>query len=305
MIWRNDSAVSIERSSPLSEWTTLGVGGPADALAFPRSVEECSALLADCAARELPWRVLGRGSNLLVDDLGVRGLVLHTRELRWIRFGEGGRVRAGAGTPTSTLLAQTRGAGLGGLECLVGYPASVGGAARMNAGGKWGETGARIEQVVVVDDAGEIRTLTGEDCAFGYRTSSLGRFLVVEVGFRLPDVDPKAYRARIEEIHREKAATQPLSESSAGCVFKNPAPGVSAGKLVDACGLKGVSIGGATISELHGNFIVNSGGATARDVLRLIDFVRTEVAAMSGYDLHLEVEVWSRHEGRHHVPARA
>ena len=154
-----------------------------------------------------------------------------------------------------------------------------------------------------MDGAGEIHTLSADECAFGYRSSALGRVLVVEVAFRLPEVDPREYRARIEQIHREKAATQPLSEPSAGCVFKNPAPGVSAGKLVDACGLKGVSVGGAMVSNVHGNFIVNRGGATARDIQKLIDFIRTEVAAVTGHELVLEVEVWGRHAGRHHVPA--
>lgn len=292
MIWRSACATSIDRSSPLAEWTTLGVGGPADAVAFPESVEACSALVAECAARGTPWRVLGRGSNLLVADEGVRGVVVHTERLRWIRFGEGGRVRAGAGTPTSDLLAQTRRRGLGGLACLVGYPASVGGAARMNAGGRWGETGPVVEEVVVVDPAGEVRTLSAADCAFGYRTSALAGHVVVEVAFRLPEVDPAAYRAHLRAIHAEKRATQPLDRPSAGCVFRNPAPGVSAGRLVDECGLKGAAVGGAAVSEVHANFIVNRGGATADDVLRLIEQVRDAVARRAGRELVLEVEVW-------------
>jgi len=299
VIWRNAFGISTDRSSPLSRWTTLGVGGPAEVLAFPSSVEQCSSLLADCAVEGTEWRVLGRGSNLLVDDAGVPGVVIHTRLLRWLRIGDDGRVRAGAGLQTSTLLAQTRQAGLGGLECLVGYPASVGGAARMNAGGKWGETGARIEEVVVVEAGGDVRTLSAAECAFGYRTSSLGRAVVAEVAFRLPEVDPRDYRARIEAIHSEKAAVQPLSQPSAGCMFRNPAPGVSAGRLIDECGLKGLTVGGAMVSPRHGNFVVNTGEATAEDVLRLVDQVRDAVSRRTGHELVLEVEVWRPG----HVPA--
>jgi UDP-N-acetylmuramate dehydrogenase len=280
-------------SAPLSAYTTLGVGGPADEMAFPRTAEEAAAVVRRCAARDVPWRALGQGSNLLVDDAGVRGVVVHTRELRTLRFGPDGRVTAGAGLPTSVLLAESRRRGLGGLECLVGYPASVGGAARMNAGGRWGETGARVEEVVAVDPSGEIVRLSAADCAFGYRRSSLGRRLVVEVVFRLPEVDPAPYRTRIESIHREKSAAQPLSEPSAGCVFRNPA-GASAGRLIDEAGLKGRSLGGAMVSTVHGNFIVNRGGAAAADVLRLIDAVRDEVLRRFGVTLETEVEIWGR-----------
>lgn len=278
---------------PLRRFTTLRIGGPADEMCFPRTIEEAAATVRRCADRDLPWRVLGRGSNLLVDDAGVRGVVIHTCALRTLRFGAGGRVTAGAGLPTSVLLSEARRRGLGGLECLVGYPASVGGAARMNAGGRWGETGARIEAVVAVDPSGEIVSLSAAECAFGYRRSALGRLLVAEVVFRLPEVDSQAYRAAIDAIHREKAAAQPLSEPSAGCVFRNPT-GASAGRLIDLAGQKGRTLGGAMVSTVHGNFIVNRGGAAAADVLRLIDSVRDEVLRRCGVTLETEVEIWGR-----------
>jgi UDP-N-acetylmuramate dehydrogenase len=297
VISRNVCAISTTRRSPLSRWTTIRVGGPADEIAFPRTTEDVAALVARAAARGEPWRALGKGSNLLVDDGGVRGVVIHTRDLDRVRFGAGGRVTAGAGVKTSVLLGQALRRGLGGLECLVGYPATVGGAVRMNAGGKWGETGARVESVVVVDEAGEVRTLAAPECRFGYRTSAFARSVVAEVTFVLPEVDVAAYRERIRAIHREKAAVQPLREASAGCVFRNPA-GTSAGRLVDQCGLKGRRRGGAAVSEVHGNFVVNRGGATSDDVLRLIEDVRREVERRAGVVLAMEVEVW-----RDHVPA--
>lgn len=292
MISRNVCAISTVRSSLLSAFTTLKVGGPADTIAFPRDAEEASMLVRDCASRGELWRVLGCGSNLLVADAGVRGTVIHTRHLRTCRIESGGRVVAGAGLPTSTLLSETRRAGLGGLECVVGYPATVGGAARMNAGGRWGETGARIESVIVVDEAGEIREMTRDECCFGYRKSALGRFVVAEVVFRLPEVDPAEYRRTIEDIHAQKSAAQPLGDPSAGCMFRNP-EGNSAGRLIDAAGLKGRTRGGAMVSTVHGNFIVNRGGATCDDVLRLRDEVRDEVLSRFGVELEGEVEVWS------------
>jgi UDP-N-acetylmuramate dehydrogenase len=290
VILRTGSAPSTTRSLLLSPLTTFRVGGPAEICA-PRTVDELRLLLEWCAETATPWRALGRGSNLLVSDDGVDGIVIQTRALDRLVFHEDGRVTAGAGLRTSALLGRTRERGLGGLQCLVGYPATVGGAARMNAGGKWGSTGAVIESVCVVGAGGLVRNLTAEQCAFGYRTSSLGGSVVAEVTFRLPRVDPGEYRRQIDEIHRQKAASQPLSRHSAGCIFKNPA-GASAGFLVQEAGLKGLRVGGAVVSEVHGNFIVNDGGATAADVHELIDRVRERVHAAYGVNLQLEVEVW-------------
>jgi UDP-N-acetylmuramate dehydrogenase len=275
------------------------VGGPADVCA-PRTLDELRLALEWCTETATPWRALGRGSNLLVSDDGVSGVVIHTRGLNSLRFGEDGEVVAGAGLRTSVLLGRTRERGLGGLECLVGYPATVGGVARMNAGGKWGVAAERIEKVRVVGAGGVVRELTAEQCRFGYRTSALADCVVAEVVFRLPTVDVVEYRRRIDEIHREKAALQPLSAFSAGCVFKNP-KAASAGKLVDECGLKGLRVGGAEVSTVHGNFIVNTGGATALDVHELIDRVRETVERRAGVLLELEVEVW----GETPVPARS
>jgi UDP-N-acetylmuramate dehydrogenase len=283
----------------LSPLTTLRVGGPADVCA-PQSVDELRLALEWCAETGTPWRALGRGSNLLVSDDGVAGVVIHTRAMNALRFGEDGEVVAGAGLRTSVLLGRTRERGLGGLECLVGYPATVGGVARMNAGGKWGVASERIEKVRVVGHGGVVREMTAAQCRFGYRTSALDDCVVAEVVFRLPKVDVEDYRRRIEAIHAEKAALQPLSAHSAGCVFKNP-PAGSAGRLVDECGMKGVRVGGAQVSTVHGNFIVNTGGATALDVLELIDRVREAVDRRAGVALELEVEVW----GETTVPARS
>lgn len=296
----NDWPTSTDRRSLLSEWTTLGVGGPADVLALPRTASEAAALLSACAERGVPWRALGKGSNLLVGDEGVRGVVVSTRDLRSLDWCGEGRVRAGAGVATSVLLQEAMRRRLGGLECLVGYPASIGGAARMNAGGRWGEVKERIEAVVVIDGDGTLREIPAAECGFGYRRSALAGRLVVEVVLALPEAEPRETVERIRAIQREKGAAQPLGLPSAGCFFRNP-PGSSAGRLIDEAGLKGRAVGGAVVSDVHGNFLVNRGGATASDFLRLVDEVRSTVARVFGVDLVLEVEVW----GAGSVPARA
>ena len=297
MILRTGSAPSITRSLLLSRLTTLRVGGAAD-VCSPRTIDEVRLVLEWCAETATPWRVLGRGSNLLVSDDGVPGIVIHTRALDTLRFGDDGEVVAGAGLGTSVLLGRARDHGLGGLECLVGYPATAGGAARMNAGGKWGSTGDVIEKVRVIGPGGLVRELTAAECRFGYRKSALASYVVAEVVFRLPPVDVEDYRRRIKAILDEKSAVQPLTQKSAGCVFKNPA-GHSAGKLVDECGMKGLRVGGAQVSPIHGNFIVNAGNATAIEVHELIDRVREGVERRSGVRLELEVEIW----GETPVPA--
>jgi len=292
---RSSPRSGIRRASPhlLRPYTTLRVGGPADHLAEPETVEGVAAVVRAARDEGSQLRVLGKGSNLVVGSDGVDGHVLRTNRLAHLRVGADGLVTAGAGLSTARLLAATRERGLGGLQCLVGYPATVGGAARMNAGGRWGEVGSRVESVLVVDDDAELRELTAEECGFAYRTSRLASLVVVEVRLRLPPCDPETYRHEVAAIHREKAAAQPLSEPSAGCVFKNP-PGESAGRLVDQAGLRGMSVGGAAVSAVHGNFLVNGGDAEGDDVLRLIDLVREEVARQSGIELELEVEVWRR-----------
>lgn len=304
MTWPDGFARTTARPSPrsgirlaspnlLRPYTTLGVGGPADHLIEPETVEGVAAVVRTAREEQAPLRVLGKGSNLVVGSDGVDGYVLRTNRLEHLRVGTDGLVTVGAGLSTARLLSAARKRGLGGLECLVGYPATVGGAVRMNAGGRWGEFGDAVESVLVVDHDGELSERTASECGFAYRTSRLAGLVIVEARLRLTPCDPEAYRLRIAEIHRDKSAAQPLSELSAGCVFKNP-PGESAGRLVDRAGLLGTRVGGAAVSTVHGNFLVNGGDAEGDDVLRLIDLVREEVARQAGIELELEVEVWRR-----------
>jgi UDP-N-acetylmuramate dehydrogenase len=225
-------------------------------------------------------RVLGSGANLLVRDEGVRGAVLRLARLN---RREGLHVQAGYGL--QRLAKATVSEGLAGLECLAGVPASVGGAVAMNAGGRHGEIASSIRYVDVMSPDGEIRRLKPAEVGFRYRGTALGVAVVLAAGFELRP-DPEA-AGRFGEILARKKETQPYGRKNAGCFFKNP-PGDSAGRLIDAGGLKGMRAGRAVVSPRHANFIINEGGATAADVLRLVDAIRERVPVA----LELEILIW-------------
>jgi UDP-N-acetylmuramate dehydrogenase len=260
--------------------TTKKVGGPAEFFVEPRTPEELAAVFAAARECDLPVRYLGSGANLLVRDPGVRGAVIHLRH-----FGRRDGLHVGAGYNLARLCKETASEGLAGLEVLAGVPATVGGAVRMNAGGKHGEIASSVRYVDVMTPAGEIRRLSREQVGFRYRRTSLDGAIVIAAGFELRPED--GVRARYDAVMEEKRRAQPLGTHNAGCMFKNP-PGGQAGRMIDECGLKGERSGGAHVSRKHANFIVNDGGATAADVLRLIDLIRSRVPA----PLELEVEVW-------------
>lgn len=265
---------------PLARHTTFRIGGPADVLVEPRDEEELAGVLRLAAREGVPLRILGGGANLLVRDEGVRGAVVRLTGLNCRR-----RNRVQAGFPLPRLVRQTLEEGLGGLEPLAGVPGTVGGAVRMNAGGRHGTFGDVVRFVEILTPSGERRRLTRDEAGFRYRGSALDGNLVVAVELDLrPDAGAAA---RFASLLEEKRRTQPLDLPSAGCVFKNP-PGGAAGRLIEECGLKGARSGAARVSPLHANFIVNEGGATAADVLRLIDRIRGRVPV----PLELEIEVW-------------
>ncbi len=288
------AALGVIENAPISTW--FGVGGRADALLAPGSLDELRAALEAHEAQRGPVRVLGDGANLLVADEGVGGLVVSLDRLRRVTWSERG-VIADAGARLPLIVAEACRRGLGGLEGLGGIPASLGGAVRMNAGGAFGEIGSVIRRVRVLDHAGREHELTPAELSFGYRASNLAGLIVVEVELVLEPGDPVELRAKLKEVMAHKKQAQPLGASSAGCVFQNPeldGRRVSAGRLIDRAGLKGAREGGARVSERHANFIVTEEGATAGDVLRLIDRVQREVAETQGVELTRELVVWSR-----------
>ncbi len=277
--------------------TTYKVGGPCAAWIDVGSTEALAELLALCAREEVPWLVMGNGSNVLFADRGFDGVVLHLGEgfdhlgLERDLHGPGvHRVEAGAALSITRLLRFAKVEALAGLECLGGVPGTIGGAVRMNAGTVLGEVADSLEAAKVAQAGEAPRWLPTEDLGLGYRRSRLPvGALVTAARFRATDAD-LAMRQRMREVLAYRKRTQPLQAPSCGSVFANP-EGDHAGRLIEAAGLKGRRIGGAQVSEQHANWILNAGDATAADVRALIELCRAEVQAQSGITLRHEVRL--------------
>jgi len=286
--------VKTSRDEPLARFTTMRVGGPADLFATAHNAFELRALVRFARARELPHLVLGRGSDVVIADAGVRGLVIQVRA-EGSRV-DGDRYIAESGVQMARAATEAQRAGLSGLEFGLAIPGTVGGAVWANAGAHESEIAAILESARVLAADGSEAVLPVDDLAFGYRDSRFkhgahgaAAELILEATFRLATADPGTIRDRLDEIRRWRQAHQPLGLPSAGSVFRNP-PGDSAGRLIDAAGLKGLRIGGALVSEKHANFIVNDQKGTAADVRRLAERVRGEVESRNGILLEFEVE---------------
>jgi UDP-N-acetylmuramate dehydrogenase len=280
------------RDQPLAPLTWMKIGGPAQYLIRPRNVDELLDVVRACHEDQIPVRVIGGGSNVLVRDEGVSGAVL---QLIGDSFSqiiiEGTTVRAGAGGLLSQLISQTVKAELAGLETLSGIPGTFGGALRGNAGGRAGDIGQFVESVTVMNVKGEISTRKGDELWFGYRESNVDELVILEGTLKLQQGETDEITRRMRKLWIMKKATQPLSFQSAGCIFKNPR-GLSAGALIEQAGLKGIRVGAAEISDRHANFIVTNAGAKSDDVLRLIDLTRSKVSEQFGVDLELEIKIW-------------
>ena len=279
-------------SEPMSKYTTFRIGGPAALMALPSTSGETKT--AVMAARELgiePF-FLGNGSNLLVADEGWPGFVVKLagefEEIREVNRG----LEVGSAVLLPRLANALLGRSLTGLEFASGIPGSTGGAVTMNAGAYGGELAQALESVTFLNEAGEICTLPASECGFGYRKSIFsGRTcLILKARFRLEQGDPADIRARMEELSAKRREKQPLEYPSAGSMFKRP-PGYFAAALIDQCGLKGFTVGGAQVSEKHAGFVVNRGGATCADVLELVDQVKERVLRQTGVELEMEVKV--------------
>lgn len=282
-----------DRAVDLKRLTTFRIGGRPACYARPRSYAELAAALSICRQRGLRVRILGGGSNLLVDENDLSFAVIHVRApaFDWIARVGPAKVRVGAGVPLRRLLAYCRRQGLSGLEFLAGVPGTVGGALAGNAGA-WGESIAgRSARAWVLDDECGRTEVAAAEVEFGYRRCSLGRRIICEVEFELDHCEPALLGRRMEGFVARRSAIHPMRSASAGCIFKNP-PGASAGKLLDLCGMKGVRVGGAEVSRLHANFICNVGGATAQDVLTLIGIMREAAKRAYSVELELEVKRW-------------
>ncbi len=285
---------SLRREVSLAEYTTWRVGGPAQWFAEPASVEELVALARWARQERLPLRLIGAGSNLLVSDAGLEGLTLCNRRLQGSVLDPGsGRIEAQAGEPIPTLARRAARAGLSGLEWAVGIPGTVGGAAVMNAGAQGGCTAEWLEEVTVLDPGAGTTPfrLRHDELDFAYRHSRLQvePLLVLSARFRLSSGhDPQEVSRRTSANLGSRTSTQPYQQPSCGSVFRNPEP-LKAGRLIEGLGLKGLRVGGAMVSPIHANFIVNTGGATATEIDRLIRLVQDRVEAAHGIALHPEV----------------
>ena len=283
------------RKERLAPYTTFGIGGSAEWFFEPRNLGELSYAYRTAHQESQDVRVLGGGSNLLIADGEINAAIISMRrfEPRLIEHADGSSiVRASAGVRLSRLVNRCAHWGLSGLECMTGIPGTVGGAICMNAGGASGAIGNRIAAIEVMDKDGSVRRIRARDLKWAYRHSNLRKSLVVYAELELVRKTADDVRMGITELLRKKSATQPLRAHSAGCFFCNP-DGDSAGRLVDSAGLKGFRVGGAEVSMKHANFMINRGGATARDVVELVRQVREAVLQRFHVELQNEVHYWS------------
>ena len=275
--------------APLSEYTSFRIGGPADVLVEPADVEDVIRLVKQTHEQKLPLFVLG-GTNLLVRDKGIRGVVVSLAKLRAIKEESGSVLYAEGGVGMPTLIGHAIRRSLAGLEWAAGIPGTVAGCVVMNAGTRLGEMKDSVKAVRVVLTNGEVLDCPAESISFEYRRASLPVGIVVGVWLQLRPGVRSDIEKVVKDYLRSRRETQPLTLPSAGCVFKNPAND-SAGRVVEAAGLKGISVGDAYVSTKHANFIVNQGQASAADVLVLIKKIRAQVARKTGVKLELELKL--------------
>jgi len=292
----------VKQREPLKGYTTFRIGGPARYFIEPADIDDLKLLLGILKRGRINFLLLGAGSNLLVADRGVAKAVIHlgSPPFKAVRI-RGNMLEAGAGALLGSVIAKAAQQGLSGLEFLTGIPGTVGGALAMNAGISEKPSPGRkpqvkgifdtVKDVTVMDSLGRMRRLARSRIRFGYRSSSLAKYIILSASFRLSRNKRTEIKNRMRRYVRHRLATQGKAWRCAGCVFKNPA-GQSAGRLIDLAGLKGFKVGGAEVSNRHANFIINKGGASAHDVLRLMRLIRKRVESRFGIELEPEVKIW-------------
>jgi UDP-N-acetylmuramate dehydrogenase len=281
-----------QRNEPLAPYTFLKLGGPAEVLVQPRSQEELAAVVRHCYEQNIPLHILGGGCNILIRDEGIRGAVLRMSDPAFQQITvAGNRVRAGAGAPLSALISHSARHSLAGLEVLVGIQGTVGGALRCNAGDRAGEIGQFVHSVDVLDDKGEMQSRERDELRFAYRWSNLDDPVLLAAEFELDHDNPDAIVKRMRKTWIQRKANQPFSFQAHGRMFKNPR-GMSAATLIEQAGLTQTKVGGAEISERNANSLLVHPGASCRDVLRLLDLVRSRVKERSGVELELDITIW-------------
>ena len=296
LVFYNNLKDMIEESrvyvdEPMKKHTTFRVGGPADYFVVPKTKEEVKDIVALCREFDMPYYVLGNGSNLLVGDKGYRGVIIQIyKEMNHIQV-EGDRMKVQAGALLSKIGSAAFEAGLTGFEFAAGIPGTMGGAVVMNAGAYGGEMKDVLFSVTVLTPEGEVLTLSNKELELGYRTSIVAKknYIVLEVTLALQKGEKDAIKARMDELRIQRTTKQPLEYPSAGSTFKRP-EGYFAGKLIQDAGLRGFQVGGAQVSEKHCGFVINKENATAADVLELMRQVSAIVKEKFGVELELEVK---------------
>nr|WP_256444083.1 UDP-N-acetylmuramate dehydrogenase [Blautia sp. MSJ-19] len=284
---------------PMKRHTTFRIGGPAEVFVMPRSVEDVAKTLMICKEENIPYFILGNGSNLLVSDRGYRGVILQMdRNIGTVAV-DGTEIRASAGALLSTIAVAARRASLTGFEFAGGIPGTLGGAVVMNAGAYGGEMKDVLKEVTVMDQDGKIRVIPAEKLEMGYRTSIVksAGYIVLEAVISLKEGDIEEIKALTRKLSEQRSEKQPLEYPSAGSTFKRP-EGYFAGKLIMDSGLRGYRVGGAQVSEKHCGFVINAGDATAEDVCNLMKHVRETVYAKFGVTLEPEVKFLGEFDGR-------
>ncbi|MDR3633929.1 MAG: UDP-N-acetylmuramate dehydrogenase [Isosphaeraceae bacterium] len=289
----DDFRAIVKVDEPLAPHVWFRLGGPAAYMARPETCDQLLGLLQRCRSEGLAFRILSGGSNVLVRDEGVNALVIHLESPAFSDVATRDNViEAGAAVPLTALISQSARAGLGGLEILTGIPGTVGGALRCNAGDRQGSIGQYVRRATVIDTQNEIQVRERDDLSFAHRESNLDEPVILSAEFELEPEDPEAVVRRMRRIWIVKKENQPYGHQSSGCIFKNPTPDLSAGTLIEQAGLKGARHGSAEVSDRHANFIVAHPGATASDVLNLIDQIRQRVWQQFGYELELQIQIW-------------
>ncbi|MFC1699147.1 UDP-N-acetylmuramate dehydrogenase [Candidatus Omnitrophota bacterium] len=287
-----ETETKIRFAEPLSAHTTFSIGGPAEAWVSPGDYTQLSKVVRYCLSKSIPYLVVGRGSNILFSDRGFNGLVicLNSPNFSQIKVATT-MVSVGAGTPLNKLINQMQKKSLSGLEFLSGIPASVGGAIVMNAGDAKKSIGSFVQSLIVMDRSGKIKLLKKGQLGLGYRRSGLDGCIILEALFKLAKQRPATIQKNLTAALAKKQKTQDLSARSAGCVFKNPQHRLSAAQMIEHCGLKSKTKGGAEISAKHANYIINRDQASCQDVLYLLKLAQRKVKKHFGVRLEPEIRI--------------
>jgi len=284
----------VETDFPLARRTWYGLGGLADYFIRPTTTEQLQEVMKRCNENKIKIYVMGFGSNLLISDNGLRAAVikLEAEQFTQIQF-DAQEVTAWAGAELSKLVLTCVEKGLSGIEAMTGIPGSIGGAVKMNAGGNFGDFGAVVETVTLMDNEGNVFEKSKPELVFDYRRTNITAKFILNARLTLNTADSEQIMRTVKEIWIYKKNNQPLNTKNSGCIFKNPR-GVSAGALIDRAGLKGLQIGGAIVSEKHANFIIAEKGCKSRDVIRLIEAIKQRVREQFDIELELEIEIWDK-----------